>query len=74
MPHLQESQQRFVLVQDGSRQRALARETEETQHWQGVENETKHHTTDFQIDRQDRKHILDWIPTGCRGRGKGKRI
>lgn len=25
-------------------------------------------------DRQDRKHILDWIPTGCRGRGKGKRI
>lgn len=46
--HLKESQlwaAGFVLVQAGSRQKALARETEETQDWQGGENETKSTTS-----------------------------
>ena len=63
----------FVLAQAGSRQRALLGEAGEILQWQGEENETKSskplvfkHSM-----KTDRKRILDWIPTGCRGRGKG---
>lgn len=48
-------------------------EVGETLQWQGGKNERK--STKPLIFkhsmRTDRKHILEWIPPGCRGRGKG---
>ena len=59
----------------GARKR-LSWGKQERLHWQGGENETK--STKPLIFKQsmktDRKRVLGWIPTGCRGRGKGKRI
>lgn len=61
----------FVLVQAGSRQKALARETEESRDWQGGENETKSITPlIFKQTRQETYPGLDTNRLQRKGEGE----